>query len=75
LVVDLLARVVAAAGPGDHLRAFDRLEIDDRRRRRCLPPGGPDPVAVAGLAAGVKRKVGLGGQLIPESDQKCPFGD
>src|SRR6185503_20023390 len=44
--VDLLARVVAAAGAADHLRAFYRLGIDDRRRRGARAPGGgPDPVA------------------------------
>src|SRR5262245_5033145 len=37
LVVDLLARVVAAAGPADHLRALHRLGIDNRGRRGCRP--------------------------------------
>src|SRR5260370_8092681 len=43
---DLRARVVATAGAADHLRALHRLGIDDRRRRRRLPPGrGAYPVA------------------------------
>jgi len=62
----LLPGVVAAAGPCDLLGGFDRLGVDDRRRRRGLAPGHLADAVAQPAVHGLGGPVGLpfGGPVI-----------